>query len=188
MSQLREISAARLLDGISGVSAALGACVMGLMAVHVVTDVAFRYFAGFSLAGTTEIVSRYYMVTLIFLPLAYVQRKGQHIDASLLADLLSPRFQVLLGCLSAALMALYATLIGWRAATEALRATEISEKIQTADYFLLAWPARWIPVLAMALVVAISIIELATHAYRFWNWKRLGRTDVSNDFERVTPI
>lgn len=166
MSELRESRLVRLTDSISTGSATVAGYVMALMALHIVTDVGFRYFAGMPLAGTTEIVSNYYMVTLIFLPLAYVQVRGEHIKANLFGERLPERLQVLLTCFSAVLMAIFAALLGWRAAVEAERATAISEQIQTAFFFLPTWPARWIPVLAMAMVVVVSVAELIAQAVR----------------------
>lgn len=161
---------------------------MALMALHVVSDVGFRYFAGYPLAGTTEIVSRYYMVTLIFLPLAHVQVRNQHINASLFGELLPPRWQVLLGCLTALLMGMFATILGWRMAVEAARATEIHEKIQTAFYFLPAWPARWIPVVAMVLVLLVSIIAFFTQISRFLDWPNGGEAEADRTSMGATSV
>lgn len=161
---------------------------MALMALHVVADVGFRYFAGRPLAGTTEIVSRYYMVTLIFLPLAYVQMSGRHINASLFGELLPARMQVLLQCLSALLMAVFAALLCWRTAVEAQRATAISEQIQTAFYFLPTWPARWIPVLAMALVLFVSVAELFKQMARYIDWNRGAGRDPGHDAARTRNV
>ena len=161
---------------------------MGVMVLHVVTDVGSRYFVGHPLNGTTEIVSRYYMVTLIFLPLAYVQAMDKHITANLLGGVLPPRFQVLLRCLAAILMGMFAALLCWRAGTEAMRATAISEQIQTAFYFLPTWPARWILVLAMAFVVFQSVVEFLVQSTLFVQWNRKTLQQKKKPAPRVTPI
>lgn len=152
---------------ISEIAVALSGVVMALMVLHVVTDVGLRYVVGVPLSGTTEIVSRYYMVTLIFLPIAYVQITDQNISASLVSDLLSSRWRILLDCLTSVLMAIYGGLLAWRIGVEAMRATAVSEQIQTSAFFLPTWPSRWIPVLAMALVVIVSLLGLAVQIMRF---------------------
>lgn len=178
----------RLAHHANMVSVAVSGCVMGLMALHVVADVCSRYFIGHPLNGTTEIVSRYYMVALVFLPLAYVQANTRHIEATLLSDLLPARAQVLLGCLSALLMGTFAGLLGWRTGVEALRATAISEQIQTAFYFLPTWPARWLPTLAMTLVLLQSIVDLAVKTLRFLNWHKDYGSMEQRDRAQVTPL
>ncbi|MEO3480557.1 TRAP transporter small permease [Phaeobacter sp. CAU 1743] len=157
---------------ISELAVMLGGILMALMVLHVVADVTLRYVVGVPLSGTTEIVSRYYMVALIFLPLAFVQATDQHISASLLSDLLSARVGILLDFLTAILMGIYGALLAWRTGVEALRATEIHEQIQTSSFFLPTWPARWIPVLAMGLVVLVSGLALITHFTRFLHYGR----------------
>lgn len=143
---------------------AISVAVMIVMAAHVAADVGARYFLGRPLDGTTEIVSRYYMVALIFIPLAYVQASGRHVQAGILADALPDRSRAALGCLTSLLMLAFAAALAWQAGIEATRALERSEKLQTASYFLLTWPGRWIPVVGMALVVLQSLIDIAAYA------------------------
>ncbi|MBO9421609.1 TRAP transporter small permease [Labrenzia sp. R4_2] len=155
------------MSWLSELAVMISGVVMALMVAHVVLDVSLRYVIGVPLAGTTEIVSRYYMVTLIFLPIAFVQITDQHISASLISDMLSTRSRFLLDCLTSLLMAVFAMLLAWCAGAEALRATEITEQIQTPSYFLPTWPARWIPVLALSLVVIVSVLNLVMQMVRF---------------------
>lgn len=155
------------MNRISEIAVMAAGVVMALMVLHVVTDFTLRYVVGVPLSGTTEIVSRYYMVALIFLPLAFVQLTDQNISASFLSDLMPIRPRILLDCLTAILMAAYGALLAWRTGIEALRATEITEQIQTSSFFLPTWPARWIPVLGMTLVVVVSVLALVVHVMRF---------------------
>lgn len=160
--------------------------VMALMVVHVVADVGLRYLSGVPLSGTTEIVSRYYMVTLIFLPIAFVHVTDQNICASLISDMLSPKSRILLDCLTSVLMAIFGVLLAWRAGAEALRATGINEQLQTAAYFLPTWPSRWIPVLAMGLLVVVSCLGLAVNVERFLRHDIPERSDSEADEKKVT--
>lgn len=170
MERTVQYNADRLLQRatrISEIAVMFSGLVMALMVIHVVTDVTLRYVMGVPLSGTTEIVSRYYMVSLIFLPLAFVQVTDKNISASLLSDLLPARAQLLLDCFASLLMAVFGAVLGWRTAVEALRATEISEQIQTSAFFLPTWPARWIPVMAMVLLVIVSLLALVVQISRF---------------------
>lgn len=141
------------LSVLNRVLVAIGAVLIAIMALHVVCDVGARYILGRPLDGTTEIVSRYYMIAIIFLPLAWLQAQDKHIAAGLLFDVLSPRWQRASATLSSMLMAIFAALLAWRCAVEAAKATAISEKLQTAYFFLPVWPARWIIPLAAAILV-----------------------------------
>lgn len=105
--------ALQCVSWLSELAVMISGVVMALMVAHVVLDVSLRYVIGVPLAGTTEIVSRYYMVTLIFLPIAFVQITDQHISASLISDMLSTRSRFLLDCLTSLLMAVFAMLLAW---------------------------------------------------------------------------
>ncbi|HEY8579139.1 MAG TPA: TRAP transporter small permease [Beijerinckiaceae bacterium] len=131
----------------------VSALVVAMMAAHVMADVSARVVFGRPLDGSTEIVSRYYMVAVIFLPLAYLHAEQGHVAAGLLSDLLPERGQRVTEALSHLLMAAFAALLAWRCGLEALRATESGEKLQTAYYFLPTWPARWMIPFAAALLV-----------------------------------
>lgn len=153
----------RVMRVIEPAGLAIGAAILILMTVHIMADVGARYFIGRPLDGTTEIVSRYYMVALIFLPLAYVQATGRHVEASFLADALPDRVKAALGCLTSALMLAFAAVLAWQSGVEATRSMVMSEKLQTASYFLVTWPGRWIPVVGMALVVLQSIVDIVVY-------------------------
>ena len=148
------------LTVLNRVLVAIGAVLIAIMALHVVCDVGARYILGRPLDGTTEIVSRYYMIAIIFLPLAWLQAQDKHIAAGLLFDVLSERWQRVSSALASLLMAIFAALLGWRCAAEAAKATAISEKLQTAYFFLPVWPARWIIPLAAAILVLQAIAML----------------------------
>ena len=60
------------------------------MAVHVIADVSARYLFNQPLPGTIEIVSLYYMVAVIYLPVAYVQSRRQHIVVTQFTDFQLP--------------------------------------------------------------------------------------------------
>jgi TRAP-type C4-dicarboxylate transport system permease small subunit len=158
------------LKKVNQLSIIVSGLLLGAMAFHIIADVSFRYFAGRPLDGTTEIVSRYYMVSMVFLPLAYLQSKDGHIVAELLSNVVPSRGIPLLNSFIAILMGTFAVLLAWRCGVEAMRATAISEQIQTAFYFLPTWPARWIPSVAGVLVLIQSITDLAGNIERFLNW------------------
>lgn len=69
-----------------------GACVI-IMMVHMAADVLSRMLLGRSLTGTIAFVMNYYMVVVVCLPLAYVERLDQHIAVDVVTDRLNSRLR-----------------------------------------------------------------------------------------------
>jgi TRAP-type C4-dicarboxylate transport system permease small subunit len=127
-----------------------------LMMMHVVLDVLARTLFRVALPGTIEVVSSYYMVMAVFLPLAMVQRRHAHIMVSLFTEWMSPRAVHRLDTLVRIVFALAA--IGFAIATAdvAIEKTIIQEKIATPDGFVLIWLSRWLlPISAAALAIVL---------------------------------
>ena len=104
----------RILAAASHALLALGAIIIGLMAVHVIVDVLARYSFNQPLPGTIEIVSLYYMVAVIFLPVAYVQMRRQHIVVTQFTDWLPVRGRLSLDGLVGILATVIRCVIGCR--------------------------------------------------------------------------
>ena len=75
-----------------------------LMALHVSLDVGLRYLFGKSFTGTLEFVSFYYMVAVVFLPLAYVELQREHISVDVLVGRLPSIAQLTLSLFRHALL------------------------------------------------------------------------------------
>ncbi|WP_375261948.1 TRAP transporter small permease [Palleronia sp.] len=61
-----------------------------IMMVHICGDVILRTLTGRPLPATVEIVSRYYMLIVGFLPLAWVERQNGMISVEFIEGLMSP--------------------------------------------------------------------------------------------------
>ena len=149
----------RALDRVSDVLVAVGVVAAILMALHVFADVVSKFLFNFPLAGTLEIVANYYMVALIFAPLAYVQRKDGHIAAELLTRFLSPGVMRWVAALTYFLMAGFAALLVWRSSVEALRSFDVRESVQTSGYFVYTFPARWIVPAGLVAMAAYALVQ-----------------------------
>ncbi len=73
----------RVVDIASWILMAIGGVVIILLMLHITADVAGKYFFNTPIIGTLEIVSRYYMVAVVFLPLAFVQIRRQHLTVEM---------------------------------------------------------------------------------------------------------
>ncbi|MDX3895565.1 TRAP transporter small permease [Pusillimonas sp.] len=163
------LSPTNLLERINHCIMLFGSLLLGLMVVHTTLDVIMTYVMRQPFEGTVEIVSRYYMVAVVFLPLAFIQASDKHIVAELLAERLSKRMQLLCQCLTWILMAAFGLALAWQCSLEAMRMTAINEQFQTSTYFIPTWPSRWIPVFAGALIFAQALVSLAKDLMRVKN-------------------
>ncbi len=152
--------AERVLARINHIIMIIGSILLGLMVVHTTFDVAMSYLANQPVEGTVEIVSRYYMVAIVFLPLAFVQASDKHLVAELLSERMSARQQRLCLCLTWILMAAFGLALAWQCGHEAMRMTVINEQFQTSTYFIPTWPSRWIPVVSGVLIFVQSLAAL----------------------------
>jgi TRAP-type C4-dicarboxylate transport system permease small subunit len=66
-----------------------------LMMVHICADVAWRSVTGGRLPATVEIVSKYYMVMIAFLPLGWTELRREMIKVDVLDPLLTGRLDVI---------------------------------------------------------------------------------------------
>lgn len=159
----------KLLRASSALLAAAGMAAMLLMMLHVSLDVISKYAFNRPIVGTLETVSAYYMVAVLFLPLAEVTRRGQHIRVEVFTGWLSPRPLAACTALGLALCAAYAGLMAWRGGVEAVRMTAIGEAWETALRDMEVWPARWfypLGVAAMGLVFLAQAWDRALFAVR----------------------
>ena len=141
----------RLLGIVCGV-------VVCVMALHVVADVTGRYLFEHPLPGTSEIVSNYYMVIVIFLPLPYITFRRGHFEAQVFTDLMPPavfRVILLFSDLCVLLLSGFAT---WQSYVTAVEKTIGNETVETTLMIVFLWPARWLLVLGFGLMCVAALL------------------------------
>lgn len=160
MRQIRHV-----LDGLISLLMVISGLVFALMAMHIVADVGGRYLFRSPLPGTVEIVARYYMVLLVFLPLAYVQKREGHFVAGIFTDRLpSPVLLRLIG-VTDLIMAGMTALLTWSAVSAAIHATHNAEQVQLAEFLLPAWPGRWFVPLGLGLMSLYALLNGVTKLF-----------------------
>lgn len=115
-----------------------------VMMVHVAADVFARLVFRTPIDGTIEWVAGYYMVAVVFFPLAYVSRGEGHILIELFTSKLPARGRAALDCMGATLTFVYVGLMAWQTGIEAIEQTEGHETWETADSLITIWPSRWL--------------------------------------------
>jgi TRAP-type C4-dicarboxylate transport system permease small subunit len=133
----------RILDGITTFAMTLAEICVFLMTIHVTLDVLSRWVIGDPLIATTEIVRFYYMVAIIYFPLAWVTRMDGHIAAQIFTQYMTDKNRQRLEGVIHILLFLFMAVLTWQTGTEAYRMMVINEVHQAADAFFKIWPARW---------------------------------------------
>lgn len=155
----------KFLQVSSSLLAAAGMAAMLLMMAHVSLDVSSRYALNRPIVGTLETVSSYYMVALLFLPLAEVTRRGQHIRVEVFTQWLPPRLLAACTALGLALSATYAAVLAGRGGVEAVHMTAIREAWETAVWDMEVWPARWFVPVGCAVMGLVFVAQALDRAY-----------------------
>ena len=107
--------------------AAVAGVLILVMMVHVTADVFGRLAFSAPINGTLEIVAGYYMVAVVFLPLAHVSRGEGHIFIELFTRKLPFRVRSWMDAGAAVLTFGYIAVMAWQCAIEAIIQTEGGE-------------------------------------------------------------
>lgn len=133
------------------------------MMVHVTVDVVGKYFFNAPVPVTLEMVSNYYMVAVVFLPLGAVERAGGNIHVELVYAALPRLGRRLLDVLAYGLGAVFfwmLTSATWRVA---VRKFEVGEFIM-GSYSVIIWPSRFLVPVGAALITAMLVLKLVRSA------------------------
>lgn len=148
----------RIIDTLSIVLMLASAAAIALMMVQIVADAAARNIFSSMVPGTTEIVSYYYMVSVTFLPLAYIQGLRGHVIIELFTTGLTPPARAtidgVVGLLCAAGMAYFAYAAAWKAELM----TQAGEYV-IGTVLVTTWPARWFVVSGTGLLSAMFLLH-----------------------------
>ncbi|MCP5368507.1 MAG: TRAP transporter small permease [Hyphomicrobiales bacterium] len=139
----------------------IGSVAVVLMMVHVMAEVLVRYFLTASIPGTEEIVSGYYMVAVVFLPLGYVQYERGHVIIELFTLKLSSRSKAWLDACVLAVCAAALSVFTYAGYVKALRMTARNE-IWIGLIDVAIWPSRWMlpaGLLVMTLIMVVQSIQ-----------------------------
>ncbi|WP_224407549.1 TRAP transporter small permease [Afifella sp. IM 167] len=132
-----------------------------ILMAHVIVDVAMRYLANAPLPATIEIVSYWWMVLITFPALALTQRRREHVDLSLLTELMPARHRrvsIIMARVATLAVVLIIGWCGWLYALEQMARGEIAMGSVTIPI----WPTRFAVPLGMllfALQLTANLIE-----------------------------
>ncbi|PHQ71430.1 MAG: C4-dicarboxylate ABC transporter permease [Sneathiella sp.] len=125
-----------------------------LMMVHVGSDIAMKLLFNAPITGTLETVSYFYMVSIVFLALPFVELRHEHVSVDLFFQRFPPGLQIIVYALGALLSAAYYGLFCYQTTIDALKATAERETVMS-NFIFYVWPSRW------ALSIGSGILVLA---------------------------
>ena len=161
-----QVPKATLVDRVAGLTSdglMLAACIgVIVVMIHVTAEAIGKYLFSTPMPATQETVQFYYMVGLVFLPIAYIARGEGHICVELFTQNMRGSARNWLNVFTGILTLIWVCLIAWYSGEEAITTTLDGELQETGNGFLIVWPGRWfIPLgcAAMGLGVAIQLFR-----------------------------
>jgi TRAP-type C4-dicarboxylate transport system permease small subunit len=134
------------------------------MMLHICLDVMLRNVFRISLDTTPDIVARYYMVIVAFLPLAWVERQNGMVSVELLEWALGPRGRRASDVLVALFSALAYAVLAWTTARSALGHFELGTFVELVHYKMPVWHSYFLPPLGFILATAICLLKAVEFA------------------------
>jgi TRAP-type C4-dicarboxylate transport system permease small subunit len=128
------------------------------MMLHITADVLCRYLFSISLHGTIEIVSTYYIVAVVFLPLALVERLNAHIVVELLSQHLPRRASELLIAGVGLISAAYFGAFTWQTWGDAVQKFRVGEVI-LGTVPVTVWPTRFYLPVGCGLITLVLVYK-----------------------------
>jgi len=135
-----------------------GTAALMLMALHVIADVVGRLAFNQPVYATTEIVSFYYMVAAVCLPLAYIELRDDHITVEVLYGKLPLWMRRVVFVFSALVTALFFGLFAYQSWLDSLRATAAREVVM-GNAFIEIWPSRYFLPVSFGLLVITTLLR-----------------------------
>lgn len=167
---------------ISRCSIAVLSLVLIAMMLQVVVDVFMRSFIGAGFPGTADLVGRYYMVALSFMPLALTQIMRRHIEATIFTDGFKGTARNAIALMGVAISLFVFCLMAYGSTLEAMRQTSRGAYVEAGTIHFLTWPSYWIPPVAfglMALVLATNVIDILRNRFDLSGHDPLSEVDAT---------
>lgn len=148
-----------LINRLSALLAALASLALALMMLHVTADVIGKYVFNAPIPGTAEVVASYYMISVVFLPLAWLEVKNGPIVVELFYEMGSPRTKRGMVMLGTILSLVFYAAIAWLSWAPAVHAWRIGEIVEGA-WKVTIWPTKFFLPLGLGLACLALIVRL----------------------------
>lgn len=129
-----------------------------LMMLQTVVDVTMKNLFGGPIEGNLEIMSVYHMVALVFLPLAIVELKHEHITVDLLVQIFPRGLRRLTDTAGYLVSAVFFGMLTWQTWIDAVESWKIGELLMTS-ILITIWPAKFSLPIGFAAVMLASLLH-----------------------------
>lgn len=136
----------------------IGALAVVAMMLHISLDVFLRNVFRYSMDTVPEIVARYYMTAVAFLPLGWLEFRRQMISVEVIEFALTPRLRRLS---DASVMAIAALVYGYLAYTnwgKAMKETRVGTLVEIATYKMPVWHSFYFAPLGFSLAALVALL------------------------------
>lgn len=130
-----------------------------LMMIHVMIDVVGKYVFHAPLPGTAEVVAAYYMIGVVFLPLAWCEASGNSIVVEVVYERCSEATQAVMLKIADIVSAVYCAIFAWFSWEVAVRAYRMNETMD-GIWRITTWPAKFMLPAGFALACFIILLRL----------------------------
>lgn len=147
-------------NAVSRISMVLGSLVLLAMMMQVVVDVFMRSFLGTGFPATADLVGKYYMVAVSFLPLAMTEIQRRHIEATIFTQKLTGTPRKLVFLFGFVVAAVVFALLTYGSFTEAMKQTARGAYIEAGTMRFPTWPSYWILPISFGLMLVVLILRI----------------------------
>lgn len=141
------------------------AIVVLLMMLHITLDVAAKYIFNHPLPGTLPVVANYYMVAVVFLPVAFVEIRKESIAVDLFYQWFPAPMKHLATIFGTLCSITFFSILAYQSYHNAMRAYGNGEFVD-GTYLVITWPSRFLLPLSFASVVIVLLMRLI-HEIRY---------------------
>ena len=149
----------RVIDAISLLLMVVGGFALMLMMVQVTADVIGKFVFNSPIPVTLEMVANYYMVAVVFLPLAAVERMEGNIHVELIYARLPRTAKRVLDVVSYMLFVWLIWLMTAGTWKVAIKKFNVGEFIM-GSYSVIIWPTRFLVPIGCGLLLALLVVKL----------------------------
>lgn len=148
----------RMIRWLAGGLAAIAGLALLAMMLQTVVDVAMNNLMGRPIEGNLEVMSAYHMVALVFLPLAFVEIKHEHITVDLLVQTFPDRVRRTLDVFAYLVCSIFFGLLAYQTGLDAIESLRIGEILMTSIQITI-WPAKFSLPIGFAAVTLVTLLH-----------------------------
>lgn len=138
----------------------VGSAILILMALQIVIDVAMRNLVGAGFPATAELVSKYYMLAVSFLPIAYAELQRRHVEASIFTDMMPKWTHTPIYGLGFVLSLFVYGILAYGTFREAVSKTSRGAYVEAGTIDFYTWPGTWILPVCFGLMFIVVLMRL----------------------------